>query len=88
MRMRTLSEAMEREFAKNRQILDQAQEAAAAALAIFECTKPAGGLGPGTHCAACCYGTGYVVTCEEEDELVRALSTVKSALEKYAGGDT
>lgn len=74
-------------FAQNRKALDGAQQAIEAALAIFECREPAGGLGPGTHCAACCYGTGYVVTCEEEDELVRALSDAQSALRKYARGD-
>lgn len=64
--------------------LNDAQAVVDEALAIFECREPGGGLGPGTHCAACCYGTGYVVTCEEEDVLVRALSNVSAALARYA----
>lgn len=36
------------------------------------CTQPAGGLGPGTHCAACCYGTGVVITCEEDQAVLDA----------------
>lgn len=71
------------DFAINRRILDRASRAVADALDIFECRTPAGGLGPGTHCAACCYGTGYLVTCEEEDVLVRALSDVQTALARY-----
>lgn len=75
------------DFAQNRKRLDNAKRAVDEALAIFECTTPAGGLGVGTHCAACCYGTGYVVTCWEEDELVAALSEASVALTRYGVTD-
>lgn len=41
-------------------------------LKAMECRSPAGGLGPGTHCAACCYGTGYDVRDWDDVELVSA----------------
>lgn len=86
MRISDLSEGIEHEAAENRRKLDGAQQAIDAALATFECDTPGGGLGPGTHCAACCYGTGFLVTCEEEDELVKALSAARSALARYSTG--
>ena len=67
-------------FAENLRTLDAASEAIDRALAMFECNDPAGGLGPGTHCSACCYGTGYVITCDEDDRLVRTLSAARRAI--------
>lgn len=49
------------------------------------CRQPAGGLGPGTHCAACCYGTGLIITCDEDQALVdagRALHAAATVLER------
>lgn len=49
---------------------------ALAILKSMECVSPAGGLGPGTHCAACCYGTGYDVHDWDDVALVNAALAV------------
>lgn len=39
-------------------------------LGDMRCTTPAGNPEPGMHCAACCYGTGYVVADAEDQALL------------------
>jgi hypothetical protein len=41
-------------------------------IASLECTTPAHGHESYAHCAACCYGTGYTPSCEEEAEALNA----------------
>jgi hypothetical protein len=64
-------------------LADRLEAFAAELLAPLRCTTPAGNPEPGMHCAACCYGTGYLLTCEE-DQLVLDLAdqarTVAAAL--------
>lgn len=46
------------------------------------CTTPAYGVPGHPHCAACCYGTGIVITCKEE----QAIADAADALHKAAAG--
>lgn len=56
--------------------LDEAKETER----YYRCTTPAYGSPGHAHCAACCYGTGYAVTCQEEvDDLERALGILRAA---------
>lgn len=41
------------------------------------CTSPAGGLGPGSHCAACCYGTGRIITNRSEQAMADAADALR-----------
>lgn len=43
------------------------------------CRQPAYGAPGYAHCAACCYGTGYVVTCDEEQAMVEAANALTKA---------
>ena len=43
------------------------------------CRTPAYGAPGRDHCAACCYGTGYVVTCAEDQQLVDAADAMRTA---------
>lgn len=58
--------------------LDETLATAERLAALFECTTPAGGLGPGTHCAACCYGTGIAATSMDEFDTAQVLLAVPS----------
>lgn len=44
------------------------------------CTQPGGGVYPGGHCAACCYGTLLIITCQDDQDVA---DTAK-AMEKVA----
>lgn len=41
------------------------------------CTTPGGGLGPGSHCAACCYGTGRIITNRSEQAMADAADALR-----------
>lgn len=56
--------------------LDDTTAVAERLAADYECTSPAGGLGPGTHCAACCYGSGIEATSMEEFQTAQILLAV------------
>lgn len=43
------------------------------------CRDPAYGAPGYDHCAACCYGTGYVVTCPEDQQLVDTATAMTAA---------
>jgi hypothetical protein len=58
--------------------LDMTLEVAERLAKAYECTTPAGGLGPGTHCAACCYNTGIAATSMDEFETAQVLLAVPS----------
>lgn len=45
----------------------------------LRCMHPAGGLGPGTHCAACCYGTGLIVTDATDQAIAEAARAMRAA---------
>lgn len=45
----------------------------------LECVSPAYGVPGYAHCAACCYGKGYVVTCDAEQAMVDAASALNRA---------
>lgn len=48
----------------------------------MECRSP-GNPAPGIdHCAACCYGTGWETTCQEEEDIVYRLLSARAALRK------
>lgn len=58
--------------------LDETLAVAERLAATYECTSPAGGLGPGSHCAACCYGTGIEATSMDEFDTAKVLLAVPS----------
>lgn len=51
-------------------------------IAPMLCTTPAYGVPGAIHCAACCYGTGIIVTCAED----QAIADAATALHKAASG--
>lgn len=53
------------------------------------CKTPAYGYpgAPGGHCAACCYGTGVVITCDEDRLIYEAAEALsKAAAACYSHG--
>lgn len=44
---------------------------------VTECKTPGGGLGPGSHCAACCYQTGIEASSMAEFEAFGALRELR-----------
>lgn len=56
------------------------REIAAELFAPLECTDPAYGAPGYAHCAACCYGKGYVLQCEAD----KAVMDVVNVLERSA----
>lgn len=50
------------------------------------CKQPGGvgGSQPGVHCAECCMGTGFAVTCEEEHDVATALEALVRAVDRLA----
>ncbi len=57
------------------------------ALEPLRCTEPARGVPWLDHCAACCYGTGFAVSSEEEERLADALNEAINAIDAYVNGD-
>jgi hypothetical protein len=43
------------------------------------CREPAYGVPGRAHCAACCYGTGLVITCEAEQAIADAAEALRNA---------
>lgn len=43
------------------------------------CRTPAYGAPGYAHCAACCYGTGVIVTCEHDEAVVEAAKMLGKA---------
>lgn len=43
------------------------------------CRTPAHGAPGRPHCAACCYGTGVIITCEEDQAMVDAAKALHRA---------
>lgn len=52
----------------------------------IRCKTP-GNPAPGIeHCAACCYGTGWVLTCEEDEAYLDSLLAARKALADFLQG--
>lgn len=47
---------------------------------LYECTQPAYGVPGHAHCAACCYGTGFLTTCSEDQAMVDAALSMRKAV--------
>jgi hypothetical protein len=45
------------------------------------CTKPGYGAPGHSHCAACCYGTGFVVTCDKDEAVLKAATALRDAVQ-------
>jgi hypothetical protein len=61
------------------QLADELEALAHRILAPMACTTPAYGAPGRAHCAACCYGTGLVVTCAEDQQLVDTATAMQAA---------
>lgn len=53
-------------------------DALAAEVEPPRCTTPAYGVPGHAHCAACCYGTGYVLTCREDEQALQTATAMRS----------
>lgn len=50
-------------------LADRLAELADELLDPLICRDPAYGVPGRAHCAACCYGTGLIITCDEEEQI-------------------
>jgi hypothetical protein len=68
-----------RETPSNAELADQLEQLAHVLVDPLVCRTPAYGAPGRDHCAACCYGTGYAVTCAEDQQLVDTADAMRTA---------
>lgn len=55
--------------------------------APLRCTTPAYGAPGHAHCAACCYGTGFATSCNEEELDVEAAQALRRAVSAWRAAE-
>lgn len=54
----------------------------------LRCLQPAYGIPGRDHCAACCYGTGVVITCKEDQLVVNTADAMRETAKMLRGTST